>query len=302
MSDWDERDFRPEDNEDEVYEDVIHEDDVYEDDFYEALPPSASGSSPFFAWAIWAAVVLIVVTGGIWLAQRMRPPETPMPDRARVEEKVAEPEPPEDEMAASEASSPPLPALAESDDFVRDLLGALTSHPSVTAFFVDEGLIRKAVAVIVNVAEGEDPTRHFRHLAPEEPFEVVRRREALYVDPLSYRRYDSVAAGIASVDAARVAELYGRLEPLLVEAYRELGYLEKPFDQTLNQAIGALLSTPVVEDRIEVHAVSVNYAFSDPTLERLQPAQKLLLRTGPQNLHVIQSKLREIAEALVPVH
>ncbi|HXV62944.1 MAG TPA: DUF3014 domain-containing protein [Vicinamibacteria bacterium] len=291
MNEWDERDFRPEDDEDEVYEDGVYEIASTPE------PPSAS-----FAWTIWAAVVLIVVTGAIYLYQRLRPPETPTPDRAQVEDRVAGPETPADETAVSEAPLPPLPALAESDDFVRGLLGALTSHPSLTAFFVDESLIRKAVAVIVNVSEGEDPARHFRHLAPEEPFEVVRRREALYVDPLSYRRYDAIAAGIASLDAARVAELTRRLEPLLVEAYRELGYLEKPFDQTLSQAIGALLSTPVVEGRIEVHAVSVNYAFSDPTLERLQPAQKLLLRTGPQNVGSIQSKLREIADALAPAH
>ena len=40
------------------------------------------------------------------------------------------------------------------------------------------------------------------------------------------------------------------------------------------------------------------YLMVDPLLEELSPAQKHLLRMGPENLQLIQAKLREIALAL----
>ena len=44
--------------------------------------------------------------------------------------------------------------------------------------------------------------------------------------------------------------------------------------------------------------MSVNYAYSDPRLESLTPAQKQLLRMGPANVRKIQARLRGIANAL----
>jgi hypothetical protein len=40
------------------------------------------------------------------------------------------------------------------------------------------------------------------------------------------------------------------------------------------------------------------YAFTDPALEALTPAQKQLLRTGSANVQVIQAWLRSVALAL----
>ena len=40
------------------------------------------------------------------------------------------------------------------------------------------------------------------------------------------------------------------------------------------------------------------YAYADPRLEGLSPAQKQLLRMGPENVKAIQAKLREIAAVL----
>jgi hypothetical protein len=40
--------------------------------------------------------------------------------------------------------------------------------------------------------------------------------------------------------------------------------------------------------------------FSDPKLEALSPAQKLLLRSGPANARRVQAQLAAIAAALGP--
>ena len=42
----------------------------------------------------------------------------------------------------------------------------------------------------------------------------------------------------------------------------------------------------------------VLYAYADPKLEGLAPAQKLLLRTGPDNARKIKQQIRELAVAL----
>ena len=44
----------------------------------------------------------------------------------------------------------------------------------------------------------------------------------------------------------------------------------------------------------------VSFAFADPALEKLSPAQKHLLRMGPRNVRAIQHQLRAMAEALAP--
>ena len=98
--------------------------------------------------------------------------------------------------------------------------------------------------------------------------------------------------------AAGGAELYQKTLPLALEAYRELGYLDQPFGAIFVKAIDTLLRTPVVAGRIALNADSVNYTYVDRRLEVLPPAQKQLLRMGPQNARKVQNKLRELARAM----
>jgi hypothetical protein len=71
------------------------------------------------------------------------------------------------------------------------------------------------------------------------------------------------------------------------------------FDRTLELAIVALLKTPAVADPIAVRPEGgTGYAFTDPALEALTPAQKQLLRTGRANVQAIQIWLRSVALAL----
>jgi hypothetical protein len=85
---------------------------------------------------------------------------------------------------------------------------------------------------------------------------------------------------------------------LLQQAYRELGYPAGNFHQTLYRAIIEILRTPVVEDAIAVEKNITTYIYKDPKLEDLDDVQKHLIRMGPENLQLIQVKLREIALSL----
>jgi hypothetical protein len=60
----------------------------------------------------------------------------------------------------------------------------------------------------------------------------------------------------------------------------------------------ALLKVPVVKQDIQLEKKVVTYTMVDSDLESLSLAQKHLLRMGPDNIRVIQSKLREMAKLL----
>lgn len=188
-----------------------------------------------------------------------------------------------------------LPLLGESDDWMRAVVGQLSSHPELVAWLATEDLVRRFVVVVDNIAEGVSPRTHIEYLKPDKGFRTREVRSKVYVDDASYRRYDQLAEVIASLDVRGTANLYRSIKPLLQEAYRELGYPQKDFDDTLLEAIDTLLRTPVVEGPIEVVPKVSSYELADPKLEALSDAEKHFLRLGPDNLRKIQEKARAIA-------
>ena len=192
----------------------------------------------------------------------------------------------------------PLPPLAESDALVRSLAGGLSPHASLTEWLAKEGNIERFVAAVDAVASGDTPRPLLLFLAPGGSFRVVERDGCVYLDPGSYERYDSVAEVIATIDPARAVEVYRTVQPLCEAAYRDLGHPDGRFDDALGRALHVLLATPVVEGDVELAPKVVTYAFADPKLEGLSPAQKQLLRMGPRNVRLVQTELRALAAAL----
>lgn len=198
----------------------------------------------------------------------------------------------------SDPFSVDVPPLDESDSVVAGLVAKLSSHPRVAAWLATKGLIRNFTVVVTNIAEGQAPAALVPSLRPSSSFNVVQRGAATYIDPQSYERYTPLADAVASVDPAGSARLYATLKPRLGEAYRDLGIAEPLFDRTLERAIVLLLNTPVVDQPVAVKPKGLGYGFADDRLERLTPAQKQLLRMGPENTRTIQRRLREIGLAL----
>jgi len=66
----------------------------------------------------------------------------------------------------------------------------------------------------------------------------------------------------------------------------------------LLKAIKELLKVPVVEGKIEVVPRVTTYVYKQEELEKLSDAQKHLLRMGPSNVEIIETKLQEFYEAL----
>ena len=205
------------------------------------------------------------------------------------------------ETSPTAAPGPPLPALDESDGFVRQLAAGLSAHPEFARWLARTSLVRTLTAVVVNVAEGETPRPHVEFLAPKQRFRAARRPARLIVpDPVGFAGYDPFGEAVASVDAVAAANAYRSLAPLFEAAYVELGHPEGGFPSALDKSIRALLSVPVLRDDVELVPHAIGFRYADPKLEALTPAQKQFLRIGPRNVRLVQGKLRELAAALAP--
>ena len=217
----------------------------------------------------------------------------PEPEAEAETEAVAEAV---EEPAIEEEPSFILPMLDDSDQLIRDGVITLSNHADIAAWLVSEELIRKFVVLVDNTVHGSVPRKHVAFLAPDGPFKANKISEALYVlNEESYTRYDLLTGIFAGIDSQRAVEFYVLLKPLFQEAYEELGYVDKKFDDAVFLAIGRMLETPVVPQPIHLVRPVVMYKFADEQLESLSEVQKQLIRMGPKNTRVVQAKLSEIA-------
>jgi hypothetical protein len=258
--------------------------------------PSLPGGGPGPMLAAAGAVLLVVLALVVFLFLRFRaqpPAPSPLPELPTL---AAQPSP--SPSPSPEPSDAALPSLDQSDAFVRGLAKTLSQNPQVESWFAVGGLVRRFVAVVVNVAQGENPAPHLRFLDPEVRLHAVSRGRTLVIDPASYARFDVFADAAASVDAQAAADLYRRLGPLLDAAARDLGQPAGEFDLVTSRALASLLAAPVLEGDVAVVSNPPFFRYADKGLESLAPAQKQLIRMGPRNERLIQGKLKELSTAL----
>ncbi len=217
---------------------------------------------------------------------------------AAVEAAASEPAADAEAPAASTDPEPePLPDLAGSDSLVREIVGALSRHAEWVAWLAPEELAISFVRSVGAVAYDEPPQNGLEPLRPEDGFSVVRRGQRFYPAETSYRRYDLAVEVFDSIDVAGAAGVHEQLEPLLERAHDELGYPGE-FGDTLELAVTKLLATPIPDGPPELRLRVISFEYVDPVLEGLNPAQKLLLRLGPDNGERVRSKVRELYGAL----
>ncbi len=188
--------------------------------------------------------------------------------------------------------------LDGSDALLREMAGDVSANPAFIRWLGAGGLIRRFVAAVDAIANGNSPRPQADFFVLARPFTAARRDGRTILDPASYGRYDVVADVLGSVSAAGCAQLYRSFQTQIRQAYRELGYPQGDFSRTLLKAVNELLRTPVAEGPLEVEAKMEIFVFRDERLEALSAAQKHLLRMGPENIQLIQAKLREMAAAL----
>lgn len=248
-------------------------------------------------------VAIAIVAGGYYLLRDREPEplavEPPAAGETLEAPERAAPATPDAGLPSAAPSemmpAPVLPALDESDAFVRESLAAMALPE---AWIGRDDLIRRTAVVVDNAVKGEYPRQQLGFLAPTGKFQVVNVGDRLFVDPVSYARYDGYVDLLEAIPPQTLAGWLETMQPLIGEALAELGN-EVPVGTQLGAVIDLLLAVPVIDDEIELVQPKVVYEYADPRLEALKPIQKQVLRMGPDNVRRIKAYLEALRDALV---
>lgn len=237
------------------------------------------------------------------VASQIAAPAASAPAEPAIKHPVAAIEPP------AAQPRPPLPALAESDAYLQAALTELLGRKNVLTFLQLDGFVRRVVATVDNLAREHaapmlwpvNPTPgRFTTLAQGSGSEA-----RAVISPDNGRRYTPFVLFLEAIDMKQAVGLYVRLYPLFQQAYEDLGFPGRYFNDRLVAVIDQLLAVPVPDAPVGVSLVQVKgpvpsqrpwvrYEFFDPQFEALSAGQKMLIRTGPVNHQRLRAKLLEI--------
>lgn len=272
--------------------------------------PERTSSTP---WVIAAGLACAVGAGAAWWFW-LRPAQAPVvpPPVAAAPETPAAPSPqpeasgphnPIDALAPADAA---LPALAESDPRVMELLADLLGRDKVASFLLTDGFVRRVVATVDNLARAQAPSRMWPVQPMQQRFVVDADGDApTTVAAANAARYSAFLAFAEAVPMEPAVALYARLYPLFQQAYEELGYPRRYFNDRLVAVLDHLLLAPEPQGPLRVKLTPVNtevpnlrpwvrYEFVDPALESLSSGQKILVRMGPANEARAKALIREL--------
>ena len=189
--------------------------------------------------------------------------------------------------------APPLPTLEDSDGFLGERVGSLWLDERLpTGWFADR-LARRIVAT-VDALPRETLPLEIRALRPVAGALVIEGAEE---EPVlgagNAARYDTYLQLLDAMDTARAVALYRELYPLLQQAYEELGYPGRYFNDRAVAVIDHLLETPVPDGPLRLARPHVLYTYAEADLESRSAGQKILLRMGPERAERVKAKLRE---------
>lgn len=246
-------------------------------------------------------VAVVAIGAAILYFAVLKKPKAAPAETAPAVEKVEVPaatNPAAGALAEGEAMKLPAVGLDESDPVVREYGAGLSTGALFPQWLQSKDLVRKFVVIVDNIAEGQSPRTHVDFFAPQGKFKVTNTKQGTFIDEASYARYDKAAEVVTSLDPNLAARFYRGLKPLIQDAYKELGYPDANFDDTLVRAMRELLAVPVVEGRVQVEKNILSFEMTDKKLEEMSAAQKHLFRMGPKSVAAVQAKIREFAAAL----
>jgi hypothetical protein len=214
---------------------------------------------------------------------------------------VQGPQNPVDALAEPDAA---LPALNDADGRVTAALNELLGKKAVVSNLQVDGFVRRVVATVDNLPRAQATSRMWPTHPTPQRFTVQGSGEEKTISVENGSRYTPFVLFAESVDTARAVALYAKLYPLFQQAYEELGYPGRYFNDRLVAVIDHLLQAPVPAGPVQVKLTEVKgemqserpwvrYEFVDPALESLSAGQKILVRMGPVNERRMKAKLAE---------
>lgn len=181
---------------------------------------------------------------------------------------------------------------------LRDAVAALSSHPQLAAYLVNDRLLRRFVGAVDAIAGGYSPREEIEFMRPSRPFLVREDEGRLVIAAGSYHRYDAAAEVFASIDTDGAVALLKRLGLRLEAIYQEVGWASEDFDSRLREAVDHLLEVEAPSVQVEVEQRAIVYAYAEDRFERLSGAKKQLLRMGPGNARKVLAKLLDLRRSM----
>ena len=276
------------------------------------VPPPQPGMSA--GWWVVGVLILALAAGGWWLQRSTTAPGAPQPQAGPAP--VAQPAPaaPAALAPAEPASAVPLPEprVAEApleESGVPAALSALFGAPGMKLLIGDD-FVHRFVVTVDNLGREQAPPRLWPVQPAPERFQVIERDGRLYADPDNAARYTPLVLLAEQIDPRRVVALYGRMLPLLQQAYEELGYPGQRFHTRLVAVVDQLLATPGAPELIPLTLVQVKgevsserpwlrYEFADAKFQSASAGQKIILRVGAVNQRRLKAQLRALRAELV---
>lgn len=265
-----------------------------------------------------AVLVLLAAAffGWRWYQQQQQKPVEPVPVAAAPNDAPAPPPPaaaPTGPQNPVDALAPPdaaLPKLADSDARVTKALTELLGGKKVAEFLRPDGIVRRFVATVDNLPREHAPAsawpvqptgQRFITEGPQGGVQTIAANNAA--------RYNGIVLLAESVDPAKAAAVYAKLYPLFQQAYEELGYPGRYFNDRLIAVIDHLLQAPEPKGPVQVRLVEVKgdipsqrpwvrYEYVDQQLESLSAGQKILVRMGPENEGKVKASLRGLRQQI----
>ena len=185
-----------------------------------------------------------------------------------------------------------------SDKAIKQGLITALRAPLLSTLIVNDSILANMVASVNNTAQGTLPENVSLLTPPATEFSVFKQADNQFITPESFTRYNVYAQTFAEIETEDMLALLDQYEPQIMAQFEQIALPNAQFTSTLINAINRLLDTPTVNLPIPVISDSAMYKFANPQLEALLPAQKQLLRMGPDNMRLVKAKLRELRTAL----
>lgn len=258
------------------------------------------------------AVVVVLAGGGgwYWYQHRAEKPAEPVTEQPVAEVAPGPVDAPPDAIAhpietPATPDAPALPALAESDAPITADLDKLAGEGTVLAWLMPEGVARRFVATVDNLPRNHLAERSRALRGAPGRFEVERTvvdettgEERIMTASGNVHRYDGAIAALQALDMQQVAALYRHWYPLFQQAYEDLGYPGRYFNDRVVAVIDHLLETPIPTELPLLVQPKVLYQYADPALEARSAGQKLMMRLGPEHAAVVKAQLSRLRAAI----
>ena len=232
------------------------------------------------------------------------PAIAPEPVASAPQAAASGPQNPVDALAPPDAG---LPSLGESDPRVAALLSELLGRDKVLTYLLTDGFVRRVVATVDNLGSAHAPSRMWPVQPTPQRFVVDGdggSSAPATVSAANAARYGALLTFAEAVPMAPAVALYARMYPLFQQAYEELGYPGRYFNDRLVAVLDHLLLAPEPQGPLRVKLTPVNsevsnqrpwvrYEYVDPALESLSSGQKIMVRMGADNAVRAKALIRQ---------